>query len=274
MLGQCRLRRGPRLVAAVVDPAVVVGRELRPELRVAPERILRRRRPAAKSSPMIRPMAGTIVTRWCPLRSTQRAPSVEGDGGLHHAGVPVVIVEGAGRRPAHPTAIRSRDDAAAVRREIGREARHRGVMYHFVAWDGTGRASASVSVLLSWALWATGCNSDNAVAARVACYPPCLANLVQHCPLLAACNVEIETDPSITNANLNQGVATCFAAGEKNLGGDRPRDGRRLHRRQTFRRRRVLHRDQRGALLCNTRSPSADRRSPSSTRPRRRARRR
>ena len=68
---------------------------------------------------------------------------------------------------------------------------------------------------MSWALCASGCNGENAVAARVACYPPCLANLVQHCPLLGACNVESEADPLISNANLNQGVAACFAAGEK-----------------------------------------------------------
>jgi hypothetical protein len=51
---------------------------------------------------------------------------------------------------------------------------------------------------------------------RVACYPPCLAALVERCPLVTACTVREEPDPTIGEARgETAGVATCFASGEK-----------------------------------------------------------
>jgi hypothetical protein len=70
-------------------------------------------------------------------------------------------------------------------------------------------------VLLWCALLVAGCNNDNAVAARVACYPACLVQVVQHCPMLSACNVQMETDLAIPNPDLRSGFAACFASGER-----------------------------------------------------------
>src|SRR6266545_4169719 len=51
---------------------------------------------------------------------------------------------------------------------------------------------------------------------RVACYPPCLAALVERCPLVTACTVREEPDPTIGEARgETAGVATCFTSGEK-----------------------------------------------------------
>jgi hypothetical protein len=78
-----------------------------------------------------------------------------------------------------------------------------------------GRSVLLGCALLGCALLAAGCNNGNVVASRVACYPPCLVQIVQHCPMVSACNVQTETDPDIPNPELRSGVAACFASGER-----------------------------------------------------------
>jgi len=74
---------------------------------------------------------------------------------------------------------------------------------------GFGGAIALGALLIS-------CNGDsNRVAARVACYPPCLASIVQYCPMLSACQLSGEMNMQIPNRDVRNGIATCFASGEK-----------------------------------------------------------
>jgi hypothetical protein len=77
------------------------------------------------------------------------------------------------------------------------------------------RSPAVLPVLLGCVLLPIGCGGDNAVAARVACYPDCVARIVERCPLISLCNVQNELNMSIPNEDVSQGVATCFASGEK-----------------------------------------------------------
>jgi hypothetical protein len=70
-------------------------------------------------------------------------------------------------------------------------------------------------VLLFCVLPAIGCDNVNAVADRVACYPPCLAMIAQYCPMVSLCQSQSETNISIPNPDVGTGVATCFASGEK-----------------------------------------------------------
>lgn len=76
-------------------------------------------------------------------------------------------------------------------------------------------AVALVSACVACTL-AAGCNSGrNRVAERVSCYPACLADIVQLCPMLGACELTAGTNTQIPNADVQNGVAACFASGEK-----------------------------------------------------------
>lgn len=77
-------------------------------------------------------------------------------------------------------------------------------------------ASALPAGLLAcWALLEGGCSNGNRVAERVSCYPACLADVVQRCPMLSACDTASGGNALITNADVMSGDATCFASGEK-----------------------------------------------------------
>jgi hypothetical protein len=65
---------------------------------------------------------------------------------------------------------------------------------------------------------------------RAACYPPCLAAVVERCPLVAGCTVGEEPDSAVGEARgETQGVATCFASGEKMRYGTSLADGAEHH---------------------------------------------
>src|SRR5262252_10673957 len=74
-------------------------------------------------------------------------------------------------------------------------------------------------VVLAAVSAAGGCagksSSDTRGAARAACFPPCLANLVKRCPLTGACQADLEPNPAVKALGESNGVATCFASGEK-----------------------------------------------------------
>lgn len=72
------------------------------------------------------------------------------------------------------------------------------------------------AALVACALLAAACDSGrNKVAERVSCYPACLADLVQLCPMISDCEMTDGTNAQISNADLRNGVAACFASGEK-----------------------------------------------------------
>jgi hypothetical protein len=57
--------------------------------------------------------------------------------------------------------------------------------------------------------------AGGAGAARAACYPPCLANLVERCPLVSACTDNVEPNVQVGGPGESPGVAACFSTGEK-----------------------------------------------------------
>ena len=82
-------------------------------------------------------------------------------------------------------------------------------------WSRGSASAIAVGVLLGGALAAHGCGGGGAVAARGACYPACLARLIQPCPLLSACYAHSGPDPNIPNPDVRDGLAQCFEAGER-----------------------------------------------------------
>jgi hypothetical protein len=62
---------------------------------------------------------------------------------------------------------------------------------------------------------AGGTAGSETAAMRAACYPPCLANLIQLCPLLGACTANAEPSSSVALPGESQGAAICFASGER-----------------------------------------------------------
>jgi len=74
----------------------------------------------------------------------------------------------------------------------------------------------AAGVLMCAMLAPTACNGGNKVAARVSCYPSCLADVVQICPMLSACDVVPNgSDPNIPNPDVRNGQVMCFATGER-----------------------------------------------------------
>jgi hypothetical protein len=57
--------------------------------------------------------------------------------------------------------------------------------------------------------------SNGTAAMRAACYPPCLADLVKRCPLVSACQADLETSSSVPLPGESMGVAACFSSGER-----------------------------------------------------------
>ena len=74
-----------------------------------------------------------------------------------------------------------------------------------------------VAAALSCALVVAACNDGNRVAERVSCYPACLADVVQRCPIISACQTADTTNAQISDVSPNVaiGTAACFASGEK-----------------------------------------------------------
>lgn len=58
-------------------------------------------------------------------------------------------------------------------------------------------------------------SSNGTAAMRAACYPPCLADLVERCPLVSACQADLEPSSSVPLPGESMGVATCFSSGER-----------------------------------------------------------
>jgi hypothetical protein len=77
------------------------------------------------------------------------------------------------------------------------------------------RAGQAALAVFVCALLPVACGGENRIEARVACYPGCLALILQRCPLISSCNVAPGTDQEISDPDLRQGVATCFASGER-----------------------------------------------------------
>jgi hypothetical protein len=60
-----------------------------------------------------------------------------------------------------------------------------------------------------------GATGTETAAQRAACYPPCLANLIEVCPLIGACTADAEPSGSVALPGETQGSAICFASGER-----------------------------------------------------------
>jgi hypothetical protein len=72
------------------------------------------------------------------------------------------------------------------------------------------------AALVACALLVSSCESGrNKIAERVSCYPACLADIVQLCPMVSDCEMAEGTNAQLPNADVRNGVAACFASGEK-----------------------------------------------------------
>ena len=75
------------------------------------------------------------------------------------------------------------------------------------------------AVVVGVVVGAASCGSDpvgSRAERRAACYPECLAELLELCPLVDVCTVSEESDASIGQSlGETPGVATCFESGER-----------------------------------------------------------